>query len=63
MSGKHCEWTEKDSENAAIDEALRENIRKGWLEVTGKNDKGEVLFRMTDAGIAHVRSLQKKPSP
>jgi DNA-binding PadR family transcriptional regulator len=59
MSAEKTTWTAEDQHNAEIDEALRENVRLGFVEITGKDKDGEILFRLTEKGITHVEELRR----
>lgn len=58
MSGELTDWTDEDSENAAVDAAILENIRLGRMEFAGEED-GEPTYRLTEAGKAHVEHLMQ----
>ena len=49
------EWTPE--EEAALDEAMFEAVRLGYLEVVGTDEQGRTHFRITKAGEARVEQL------
>ncbi len=44
-----------------VEEAIAENIRLGYIEAAGVNEDGEPVYRVSDAGKAHLRSLMETP--
>lgn len=55
MSGEKTSLTGEDEK---FERAMLECIQKGWMALTGTfDDNGEPLYRLTDAGRAHVDSM------
>lgn len=46
-----------DAHADEVREGLAENIERGYVEPTGRDDSGEIRVRMTAAGKAYVESM------
>lgn len=63
LCGREATWTDDDADMAAMEEALRQNVAKGYMEVTGWDENGITLYRLTEAGHAHMNELFKELKP
>lgn len=43
----------------SVDEALDENVRLGFVEITGTNSNGEQVFKLTQKGKERAEALLK----
>ena len=41
----------------SIEDAIAENIRRGYIELVEIDENGESRYRLTEAGKAHVEEL------
>ncbi len=40
-----------------VDDALMEALAKGWVEIVDAQPDGQTLWRLTEAGMAHVEQM------
>jgi helix-turn-helix protein len=59
VSEDRAEIQSDPEHDAAVNEAMMENVRLGYFEVVGERN-GDPLFRVTEKGVAHVRDLLKR---
>jgi len=47
-------------EESALNDAMFEAVRLGYVEVAGTNENGQTLFRLTAAGTAYVEEMIRR---
>ena len=43
-----------------LDQGIAENLRLGYMEILGHDDKGEPIYRMTEKGEEFVKNMHKR---
>lgn len=50
------EITQGEADSIGLNKSLKQNIQEGRLVITGKNENGELTFKMTESGRIYVDS-------